>query len=82
MYRLQFSENNIWAVLDEADQDVFRGTLPECERWLDAAENRCPTCAETADFRLRDWLPLILTQGSAADWRSPVGSSAAGRFDK
>lgn len=83
MYRLQLSEQNIWAILDESDQDVFRGTLPECESWLDAAENHQPRQQACSEFRLRDWILLGLAQRPAADWRWPLGSrSATGRFDK
>lgn len=83
MYRLQLSEQNKWAILDESDQDVFRGTLPECESWLDAAENQHPVPQACSEFRLRDWILLGIAQRTSTEWRWPLGSHAAtGRFDK
>lgn len=40
MYRLQILRADRWSILDERDDEVFQGTLTECEYWLDGQENR------------------------------------------
>lgn len=40
MHSIRHAAKNQWNVLDENDEVVFRGTLSQCEDWLDLQENR------------------------------------------
>ena len=57
MYRLQILRADRWSILDDRDEEVFHGTLTECESWLDARENRTASTGPLASRRvgLRDW---------------------------
>lgn len=62
MYRLQLIQADQWSLLDERDDEVFRGSLPDCESWLDRRENQIlPRPRQTAftEFHLRDWIHRI-----------------------
>lgn len=62
MYRLQLIQADQWSLLDEHDDEVFRGTLTDCEAWLDHQENQPqPKTRQTAfsEFNLRDWIHRI-----------------------
>jgi len=43
MFRLHWLQAEQWALHNEQEDEVFRGTLMQCENWLDACENdvRC-----------------------------------------
>ena len=80
MYRLQLHHADVWSILDEREEEVFRGSLAECESWLDAEERRA--AAETAETRLgianwfRHWwrrasLPLLPEATRAATKEMP-----------
>lgn len=77
MYRLQLFQADQWSLLDERDEEVFRGSLSECESWLDRQENQTPPSRQTAfsNFNLRDWIHRIWAGGPAVPIQcSPPGS--------
>lgn len=39
MFRLHWLQAEQWALHNEQEDEVFRGTLVQCENWLDAYEN-------------------------------------------
>ena len=39
MYKLRSFDDERWVVVDPGDQEVYTGTLRECEHWLDRQEN-------------------------------------------
>lgn len=82
MYRLQLFQADQWSLLDERDEEVFRGSLSECESWLDRQENLSPPRSrQTAfsDFNLRDWIHRIWAGGPAVPIQcsTPAASDSA-----
>jgi hypothetical protein len=79
MYRLQLFQADTWSLLDERDEEVFRGSLSECESWLDRQENQTPHRRQTAfaDFNLRDWIHRIWAGAPAV----PIQCSTPGVSD-
>lgn len=61
MYRLQLLQADQWSLLDERDDEVFRGTLSDCESWLDDQDHPPPQrrSSSFSNFRLRDWIHRI-----------------------
>jgi len=67
MYRLQLLRGETWLILDEQDDEVFRGALPACEGWLDHSENQVAPRETFSEFRLRDWIQHCITGTTATD---------------
>lgn len=40
MFSIRYESENRWSVTDQNDETVFKGSLPECEDWLDHHENQ------------------------------------------
>lgn len=59
MYRLHLLRSEIWLILDERDEEVFQGSLTDCEAWLDAQEHQgFPTgLYRKSRSGWRQWLP-------------------------
>lgn len=64
MYQLRLHHDDVWTILDERDDEVFRGALAECEAWLDAQEN-----GATANEGVPAATPAGLTAWLARLWR-------------
>lgn len=69
MHRLNWLESDQWSLLDECDQEVFRGTLAGCEAWLDRQENLRGSdhLGPFSDFDLRDWIRQSLAETRLPD---------------
>ena len=84
MHRLQLLQGDQWSLLNEQDDEAFRGSLSECEAWLDRQENQTPVPARNffSDFKLRDWIHRIWAGAPVVPLHcSPVAQSNASSFE-